>query len=94
MMTSKRIPESKINNYAQEAGITVKQLRSRMRVTHIKNARWEVVRRLKSEGYSYREIGRAVNKDDTTIFYICSDKLKLKKKLRYESSRGKLAFDF
>jgi chromosomal replication initiation ATPase DnaA len=48
---------------------SIKRLRSASRSTKIVRVRWAIARAARQRGYSYPTIGRALNRDHTTIMH-------------------------
>jgi chromosomal replication initiation ATPase DnaA len=58
-----------VEDAAREAGCTVAQMLGYQRNQGAKFARWRAMRRAHEDGYSLPQIGRAFNRDHTTVIY-------------------------
>ena len=54
---------------ADEADITLQRLRSPVKRADIVRVRWNIAREARRLNYSYSTIGRALNRDHTTVIY-------------------------
>lgn len=76
-----------IKAVAEKHKLQPRDLLGRDRFSHFVAARREAARALKSLGYSYTRIGKALNRNHDTAFYYCSDRLVAKKSQYYRARR-------
>ena len=56
-----------VRKVADETGQTPEAILGPTKITEVVSARWEVIRRARADGHSFSAIGRALNRDHTTI---------------------------
>ncbi len=58
-----------LETISQETGVPIEQIRGGQKVRHIVDARWRFMRAAYAQGHPLTLIGRAVNRDHTTVCY-------------------------
>ena len=59
--------ETLIASVAQKHGFSAEQLKGPRRPQELVDARWEFIREARAKGHSMPQIGRAINRDHTTV---------------------------
>jgi chromosomal replication initiation ATPase DnaA len=77
-----------IERVCEKHKITKAALTSKCRKTHLVTARKEVAEILEAAGYSYSDIGRALNRDHSTVLHFLG---RTSKAIRREEKRAKKA---
>lgn len=70
-MPPKPYMQSLIEAVAENHSVSVGALKGSSRVQHLVDARFEVIRHARTKGFSMPAIGRALNRDHTTILSAC-----------------------
>lgn len=68
---ARRSVRTLVREVAEERGLTENDIYGWRKDTPRVAARWEVIRRARDWGWSYSHIGRALNRDHTTIIHAC-----------------------
>lgn len=72
--------ERLVSGFAEAAGLTLAQLRKQDRRPHVARVRGRAARAARVEGYTYREIGQALDRDPTSIVNLCRGKARPERK--------------